>query len=418
MTEHGDGRPLPRFRTLIRPVRRALTAALVDEEGARRTQAGDDLRAQLEAVQAELGDPPLDARPTRGHREPVDATTRPRRVRSSPQGRIRRRSPATQVQKLTELVTEQERAVGPPASARWADPARRANPPSTRRRRSRARRAVRHLSGLRGDRAGPRAEVAEQHRQYIVHFRRLAPIVDLGGRGEFLELATWMGMTAYGVDLDTEAVEACKALGLDARHEDLFIHLAGLEDASVGGVFCAQVVEHLDASTLWPLLGDVGRVLTPGGAAVFETPNPASFATHVHSFWRDPTHVRPVPVNALTHAARLAGLVVEETIYGGWPPDHERLQKLEITTDDVEMRYMVKLFNEQTMTLNDLLFGPQNYAVVCANRRDTEEISMTLRIGVLGPLPPAKTGPGDLRGAHAAVVGRRRRHRPAPRRPR
>ena len=59
------------------------------------------------------------------------------------------------------------------------------------------------------------------------------------------------------------------------------------------------MVEHLPPETIPVLMEQIARVLRPGGVAVLETPNPASFATHVQSFWRDPTHIRPVPDAAL-----------------------------------------------------------------------------------------------------------------------
>ena len=118
------------------------------------------------------------------------------------------------------------------------------------------------------------------------------------------------GLEAYGVDTDADSVRRCTAIGLDARQENLFDHLAGLGDESLGGVFCSQVVEHLPPDLLPTLMEQIARVLRPGGVAVVETPNPASFATHVQSFWRDPTHVSPVPDVALAFAARTAGLVV------------------------------------------------------------------------------------------------------------
>jgi O-antigen chain-terminating methyltransferase len=167
---------------------------------------------------------------------------------------------------------------------------------------------------------------------------------------------------AYGVDLDPAAVEHCLSLGLKARRADIVQHLAGLPADSVGGVFSAQVVEHLPAETLWPLLEQVARVLKPGGHAVIETPNPATFATHVHSFWRDPTHLRPVPAPALWFAGSRAGLVVAQTLYSAPVTDADRL--LPVRIEGSADPRLAESYNRTVGMLNDLLYGPQNVAVV------------------------------------------------------
>ena len=212
---------------------------------------------------------------------------------------------------------------------------------------------------------GSRDDVIASLEGYLPLFGGREPIVDLGcGRGEFLELAKRGGVRAYGVDTDEDAVAACRALGLDARLEDLFDHLAGLPEASVGGVFCSQVVEHLPADLLPTLLGEVARVMQPSGVAVIETPNPAMFATHVQSFWRDPTHLRPVPAVALAFAARTAGLVVRTTVYRLSRPTRNGCARSTPSRPMHSVRSVVEAFNALTAQLNELLYGYQDYALV------------------------------------------------------
>ena len=212
---------------------------------------------------------------------------------------------------------------------------------------------------------GPRERVAAGYSRYAEVFRGREPIADLGcGRGEFLEVMQSTGLRAYGIDACQDAVAACRDLGFDARHEDLLGHLDRLPAESLGGVFIAHVVEHLPAHALGPLLVEVGRVLRPGGAVLVETPNPASFAVHVQSFWRDPTHVRPVPSDALAFAARTAGLVVEGVWYFAYPPDGDRLAKLDPAEADGRLAEVVRAVNERIDQLNELLYGPQEYALL------------------------------------------------------
>ncbi|TMK96725.1 MAG: class I SAM-dependent methyltransferase [Actinobacteria bacterium] len=212
---------------------------------------------------------------------------------------------------------------------------------------------------------GSRQDVMAKLRPYLGRFRGHEPIVDLGcGRGEFLELARSEGLAAYGVDNDPQVVARCRELGLEAREEDLIEHLSSLEEGLLGGAFSAQVVEHLPPETLPILMHRVARVLAPGGVVVIETPNPSTFATHVQSFWRDPTHTRPVPEDALGFAARTAGLVVEDVLYSSPLPDEERLQSLRSSVADHDVRALVEAFNTLVDRLNQVLFGYQDYALV------------------------------------------------------
>ena len=179
-----------------------------------------------------------------------------------------------------------------------------------------------------------------------------------------MEGAARRGLRAYGVDGNADAVATCVDLGLDARQEDLLDHVRGLAPRSLGGVFCSHVVEHLPPEVLPELMAEIARVLVPGGVAVIETPNPASFATHVHSFWRDPSHLRPVPDVALAFAARTVGLVVDTIVYSSLPPAGDRLQPVAVRSKDPEMAALVQSVNAMAERLNDLLYGYQDYALV------------------------------------------------------
>lgn len=147
---------------------------------------------------------------------------------------------------------------------------------------------------------GSEERIRELQRFYVPFFEGAREVLDLGcGRGEFLEVMKEAGIPARGVDLSRESVELCRAKGLSAAQADLLEHLASLADASLGGIFCGQVVEHLEPARLPELVRLASRKLERGAALAIETPNPeclAIFATH---FFLDPTHTRPVPSSLL-----------------------------------------------------------------------------------------------------------------------
>jgi 2-polyprenyl-3-methyl-5-hydroxy-6-metoxy-1,4-benzoquinol methylase len=157
---------------------------------------------------------------------------------------------------------------------------------------------------------GPEEEIRDRQRHYVLRFAGSAPVLDLGcGRGEFLEAARDAGLAASGIDQSEECVALCRSKGLHAEKADLFAYLDALADQSLGGIYCSQVVEHIDPYRLPDLIVLMAKKLRAGALAIIETPNPeclAIFATH---FFLDPTHTRPVP-------ARLLGFYMEEAGFG------------------------------------------------------------------------------------------------------
>jgi O-antigen chain-terminating methyltransferase len=127
-------------------------------------------------------------------------------------------------------------------------------------------------------------------------FNGKSNVLDVGcGRGEFLEMMRELGVPAKGIDLSDESVALCRHKGLDAEKADLFAYLENLPEASLDGIFCSQVVEHIEPGKLPDMIRLAASRLQRGGVIAIETPNPeclAIFATH---FYLDPTHQRPVP---------------------------------------------------------------------------------------------------------------------------
>ena len=196
---------------------------------------------------------------------------------------------------------------------------------------------------------GPSAEVAEKQRFYLPFVQNLpGPVFDAGcGRGEFLALLRGEGIPARGVETSGIAAEACRALGLDVREADAIEALAGVDTASLGGVVAFQVVEHWPASETFRFLAEARRAIAPGGVLIVETVNTDSLAA-MNAFYLDPTHVRPVPPEALRFLCDAAGFTELRVEFQSPFPPAERLE--ERTENDAR--------------LNAILFGPQDYAVI------------------------------------------------------
>ncbi len=154
---------------------------------------------------------------------------------------------------------------------------------------------------------GPAERVSELQRDYLPLVRDRQPVLDVGcGRGEFLTLLATEGIAARGVDSDAGMVDRCRAQGLPAELGDGIELLATLDEASLGTVFCAQVIEHLPVQRLQRLLELARTRLSPGGLFIAETVNPHSLAG-MKTFWVDLTHQHPIFPEVALALCALAG---------------------------------------------------------------------------------------------------------------
>jgi O-antigen chain-terminating methyltransferase len=193
-------------------------------------------------------------------------------------------------------------------------------------------------------------EIRERQRRYVEDFRAHAPVLDIGcGRGEFVALLGEAGIEAYGIDADADMVAYARGEGLRVEQADVIEHLAGLPDGSLGGVFSAQVVEHLPPSTLVRVLELAASKLRTDGLFVAETINPLS-PIALRNYFADLTHAQPLVPETLELLARQSGFRETEMRFLNAPG--ERLTE----PDDPVIAANVR-------RLNDLLFAPLDYAL-------------------------------------------------------
>ena len=123
---------------------------------------------------------------------------------------------------------------------------------------------------------GSQHDIRERVAAYVPLFEGASDVLDVGcGRGEFLDLLRAAGISARGIDLNDEMAAVCRERGLDATAGDALSYLLSLPDGSLGGLFAAQVVEHLEPDYLMRFLDAAYHKLRPGSKIVLETINPA-----------------------------------------------------------------------------------------------------------------------------------------------
>lgn len=205
---------------------------------------------------------------------------------------------------------------------------------------------------LRGGEAEVRADVAHYVRLAAAH----QPVLDAGcGRGEFLAMCREQGITARGVDLNERSVADLKQRGFDVALAGVPECFASIGDGSLGGILAMQVVEHLPVEALFALFREAARVLRGGGLLMIETPNAESLAMSASDFWRDPTHLAPRHVAALTVLAREHGFAIDEARAVHEIAEGTRIPILE--SDAPELQRVIH-------AVNDRLFAPQDLRLV------------------------------------------------------
>jgi SAM-dependent methyltransferase len=209
---------------------------------------------------------------------------------------------------------------------------------------------------------GSREELRRRQAPDAERFRGLAPVVDLGcGRGEFLELLRETGVAARGVEGNRSAALECREKGLDVLHGDLVDFLRAQAEGSLGGVFAAQVVEHLPPAVLAALLAEAHRALRPGGLLVLETVNVRSATAFFEVYIRDLSHERPLHPETLAFMAAAHGFSDVEIEMRAPIPAAGRLRAVPWQGLPGDAASAI---NENVERLNALLFAPLDYAVL------------------------------------------------------
>ena len=210
-------------------------------------------------------------------------------------------------------------------------------------------------------RGGSEAILASARERYLDLLTANQPVLDVGcGRGELLRTMADHGVEGSGVDLDAGMVAEAVAAGVDAHHGDAIEFLRAQPEASYGAICAIHVVEHLPLDALIELLELAASRLRPGGVLIAETPNPATLLVLGNSYILDPTHVWPLHPSLLSFLCERAGFRDIELVYGSPAEDYQ----LDLVPEEGPTAEVAAALNPSLQRLNEVLFGPQEYAVV------------------------------------------------------
>jgi len=170
-------------------------------------------------------------------------------------------------------------------------------------------------------------EVARRYfAPFIGIFKDCGSVLELAsGQGYFLDMLKEAGINATGLELDNGLCETAVQRRLNIINKDIFEFLKEAEPGKYDGCFASHIVEHMLPVQVEEMLGLLYKALNPGSPLVIITPNMANIRRSTGDFWRDPSHVRPYPVSALSKLLKRQGWeMVDSGEHSDRPPSIRR----------------------------------------------------------------------------------------------
>ncbi len=167
------------------------------------------------------------------------------------------------------------------------------------------------------------------------------------GRGEFLKILKENKIPVKGIDTNPTMIQFNIERDRPAELIDANSFLNSISDNSLVGITAFQVIEHYLPEYLVKFVQLSYQKIAKGGVIILETVNPMSLFSLTH-FWYDITHKKPIPPDMIKFYLEIAGFDDVSIIFSGNVPN-----ELQLAGND-----------ENIKKLNQILFGPQDYAII------------------------------------------------------
>lgn len=198
---------------------------------------------------------------------------------------------------------------------------------------------------------GSREFIISRYQEYLKHINsEIKTALDIGcGRAEWVELLQSKGIDAQGVDLNFAMLNIGKSAGVkNLHHKDAFEFLTTCKDNSFDLVSAFHIIEHVPYEKLIELLLEIKRVAMPNATILLETPNPANLIVSSSEFYKDPTHLNPLPSDVVKFLVEYLGFSDVKVEYlHPFPTSHH-----------------IHEHTQSAQTLNHYLYQAQDYLVV------------------------------------------------------
>lgn len=202
---------------------------------------------------------------------------------------------------------------------------------------------------------GTRGEIAERQKFYIPILEDIprsksdSYILDIGcGRGEWIAMLNDREFQTLGLDTNDSMIQECQTIGLNVKNQDAIDFLKTAPENSIMGITGFHIIEHIEFQQLIELFHLAHKALMPGGLIIFETPNPENLQVGTCSFHLDYTHTKPYPPTLIEFLGNYTGF------------SESKIEKLH----PYPVEHQLEGNDLNTEKLNNLIFGPQDYAII------------------------------------------------------
>ena len=234
---------------------------------------------------------------------------------------------------------------------------------------------------------GKREDIKGRYQNYLNYLNSdIETALDIGcGRGEWVELLQENSIDAVGVDLNFAMLNEGTNVGVkNLQHIDAFEFLKSCEDNRFDLVSAFHIIEHIPYEQLFVLLKEIKRVSTPNATILLETPNPANLLVASYEFYKDPTHLNPLPSDVIKFMVEYMGFKEVRVDFLHPFPVTQQIQEVSKTAS----------------RLNDYLYKERDYLIVAKNGKQGEKegSASTLlkpKLAYVSPMPPQRSGISD-----------------------
>ena len=203
---------------------------------------------------------------------------------------------------------------------------------------------------------GSQKLITKRYEEYLIYLNpNIKKALDIGcGRGEWTHLLQQNSIDAHGIDLNASMLSAAQKRGVkNLQKADVFEFLNSSADNTYELITAFHVIEHIEFEKLFTLLEQISRVATPDATIILETPNPANLQVGAYTFYRDPTHLNPLPSEVISFMLEYIGFRDIEVHFLHPYPQEQHLQEN----------------SQSAKTLNQILYTNQDYLIKATNKK-------------------------------------------------
>ena len=138
------------------------------------------------------------------------------------------------------------------------------------------------------------------------------------------------------------------------KKENIFEFLKSCKDNSFDLITAFHIIEHIPYNQLFILLQEIKRVSTSNATILLETPNPNNLLVASYEFYKDPTHLNPLPSDVIKFMVEYIGFKEVRVEFL-----HPFPKTLHIQEN-----------SETALILNDYLYKERDYLIIAKNIKE------------------------------------------------